>query len=1822
MTDQYNAIFEEAARNFDSGQYEEAKRCYRLVLGHDVNNPRALHAMGVIAYQTGDLETALDYLLLSKHVKPDYVMAYRSLGRIKRELGYLPAAKISYMRALEIEPDHNETLCNIGAICRELTQYEDAEKYLKRVLENDGSNSRAFCELGCIYHNQKRYAEAVDYLVQAIALKPDYIDACTHLSLIYLYQGRQPESQDYLNKGLEFKPDSLILRSYQAFSLNYLPGVSPADIHKACIEWARHAMTQHVTPELNFKRYPAPDKVLRIGLVSPDFRRHPVTYFIKSFMTLYDREQFEVICYSDVVHEDELTQSLIESCDVWRRVRGVKDDSLAAIIISDGIDILVDLAGHTKDSRLGVFIKKPAPLQVTWAGYVGTTGLKTIDYLISDRFQSPEGAEEYTVERIIRMPDGYISYSPPDFAPEVAPLPALKNGYITFGSFNNLAKLSDHAVSLWSDVLKSVSGAKLFIKNPSFSDQATVERYLTLFEKCGISRERILTEGQSSPQEMLERYSRIDIQLDSMPYSGGLTTLESLWMGVPVVTLPGELFSSRHSLTHLMNAGLSEFVASSREEYIEIASNLANDLGYLSELRKGMRDQVAASPVCDGFEFTTNLQCAFRSMWQEYCQATTMSEIELESSRVDIVEQIGSLCDHIEFNDRGNKHSDKGDFDAAIKCYKDALTIKSGYVEAYYNLGLVHFKKGDLDEAIRFYNYVICLCPDYAEVYVQLSYIFLISGKPGTALDTCRQGIGIIPDSSDLYNNLGSAYMRLGNSAESLAAFRKAVELRPDYHQAHSNLLHLLHCIPQMTARELYDESCMWDKLHGAVKRFSHRSRKTHEGTTLRVGLVSPDFRLHPVGYFVQAFLLLHDRNRFKLYCYSDIENEDSLTDLFRESEDNFRFVKRIDDVGLAELIYSDDIDILIDLAGHTSGNRLKVFAMKPAPVQVTWGGCDGTTGLSAIDYLISDQYHSPEGSDEFSTETIIRMPDDYICYCPPENSPNVSTLPALENGYITFGCFNDLSQISDDAVSLWCEVLQQVAGSRMLIMNSSIFDGTARERYLGLFAEHGIEEERVMMDGPFDHYEMLSSYAKIDIQLDLTPNSASITTLESLWMGVPVVTLPGELFSSRHSYSHLTNCGLPEFVASSRGEYIELAVALSMDLDRLTVIRSELRNKLNLSPICDGLIFTENFQEMLEQIWQRWAINFEASSAPDNTEAIDIYNSAIHVMENGDLSKAGELFLSVMQMLPQFLPAANNYAIVCSKLGRHEEAIEILRRLLCQNESFFEAHNNLGKIFLDVRKYADALECFESALMYNPNFCEALGNAGDALCAMGMIQAAEEAYRKAILVNPGHDHAYRKLGNLLFSRGEVSAAKDYYVQALTQNPASAETYNNLGNVEMVIGAVDEAFICYRKALEFAPFLSKAYSNMLLSMNYLSKCSQSDIYQASLKWHDSYLSDDYSSVLSDISPQRHDKIRIGYVSGDFRSHSVQYFIKPVLMHHDRTKFEIFCYSNVLKPDAVTIELSGLVDSWIDIASLTDAAVVKRIRDDGIDILVDLSGHTAGNRLGIFKEKSAATQITWLGYPNTSGLQEIDYRLTDMVTDQPGSEYGYSEKLIRLGDTFLCYQPPANIPSVAPSPFIRNGYVTFCSFNNLNKLSEEVIACWSRLMAAIPDARLMFKSVYCTDDAVCSRILTKFATFGVKKNRIRFFPFTNTVYEHLSHYGEADIALDSFPYNGTTTTFEALLMGVPVVTLAGDRHASRVGESILLNLGLSSLVGSSPQDYHEKVCLLTNDTEYLNQLRMSLRSRLLQSSWCNCTDFVSRLEKVYCLMIGQQSDRRP
>jgi predicted O-linked N-acetylglucosamine transferase (SPINDLY family) len=561
------------------------------------------------------------------------------------------------------------------------------------------------------------------------------------------------------------------------------------------------------------------------------------------------------------------------------------------------------------------------------------------------------------------------------------------------------------------------------------------------------------------------------------------------------------------------------------------------------------------------------------------------------------------------------------------------------------------------------------------------------------------------------------------------------------------------------------------------------------------------------------------------------------------------------------------------------------------------------------------------------------------------------------------------------------------------------------------------------------------------------------------------------------------------------------------------------------------------------------------------------------------------------------------------------DEAIVCYQKALQLNPKFADAYNNLGSVLQGKRRLDEAMTCYQKALQLNPNFADAYFNLGTALRIKGRIDEAIAHYRKALQLNPNFVEAYNNLGVDFKERGDLQEALIYFQKVLQLNPDFVEAYNNIGSILGDQGKMGDAEMYYRRALQLKPDFPICYSNLLLSMNYSPQNDNRTVYLEHLNFAKLLAEPLYAG----IAPHTNERIsqrrlKVGYVSSDFRRHSVNYFIEPVLAVHNREQFGVFCYSDVVSPDEVTNRIRTYAVQWRDIAGMTDEQAAALVRSDGIDILVDLAGHTAHNRMLLFARKPAPVQVTWLGYPNTTGLPTVDYRIVDKYTDPPGMTDPFcTEKLLRMPESFLCYHPEQDSPEVGPLPALRSEHITFGSFNIVSKITPQVVAMWSRILKEKPNSRILLKAKSLFDKGTREYLEELFKQQGITGERLTFLFHTASYKEHLDIYNRIDIGLDTFPYHGTTTTCEAIWMGVPVITLAGDRHASRVGVSLLSNIGLPELVATTEDEYVESAVKLAADIDKLRFLREKLRFMITHSPLTNADRFTVNLEQCYQMM---------
>ena len=560
-----------ALQHHGAGDLSKAEGIYQQILKVDPNQPVALHLLGMIAHQMSKNDIAVELITKALAIKPDFPVAHNNLGNVFQNVGRLEDAAASYHKALAIDPDYAEAHNNLGLVFQTLGRLEDedAVAVLLGRLED-----------------------------KALAIKPNY--AVAHNNLLFAFKLMAKKSSSEIK--VEAEKFGQLVRA-------------------------------RANPFKNWNTLRSPEKRLRVGIVSGDLRNHVVARFLESVLENFDKSRLEFVAYSNFPKEDKVTARLKPHFARWNMVVGLSDDRLASLIHEHAIDILIDLSGHSVHNRLPMFAFKPAPVQATWLGLFATTGVPGMDYIISDPHIAPPHEADHFTEEIWPLAETWFCATPPEVSIKPASLPAMENGYVTFGCFNNLAKMNDMVVELWAKVLHEVPGSRLFLK--TVNDGLARGNTLARFATHGIGPEQLVLEGKSPPFEYYAAYNRIDIALDTFPYNGGMTTLDSLWMAVPVLTRRGERVASHLGESIAFNAGLADWIAHDDEDYVAKAVAYSSDLDQLAKLRNGLRKQVLASPLYDATRFARYFEEALRGMWHKACgdiTESTKSAIDAQST--------------------------------------------------------------------------------------------------------------------------------------------------------------------------------------------------------------------------------------------------------------------------------------------------------------------------------------------------------------------------------------------------------------------------------------------------------------------------------------------------------------------------------------------------------------------------------------------------------------------------------------------------------------------------------------------------------------------------------------------------------------------------------------------------------------------------------------------------------------------------------------------------------------------------------------------------------------------------------------------------------------------------------------------------------------------------------------------------------------------------------------------------------------------------------------------------------------------------------------
>jgi len=1828
---------------------------------------------------------------------PDSGFAWKALGTMLQPQGKKDEALEAKKHAVHLAPGDAEGLCNLGRAHFELGQIAESIAVFLATVAVKPDYAEAFNNLGLAFNANGQLDEAHTCFNRAIALQPDFAEAYNNLSGIFNAHGLIDEAIDALQHAIAAKPDHHVAFDNLLFALNYDPDKTAEAIFARYQDFDRRFGQPHRADWLPHGNPPSAGRRLKVGYVSPDFKHHACSFFMEPLLAHHDARLVDVYAYAELTQEDDSTQRYKHYAEHWVPTRGMTDAALAKRIRADGIDILVDLAGHTAGNRLGVFALKPAPVSMSWMGYGYTTGLQAIDYYLTDAASAPAGCEPLFSEELWRLPGSYTAYRAPTTMGDVSPLPALERGYVTLGTLTRGVRINHRTIRVWAAILLRLPTARIVIDSSSFRDVAVQQAAIDRFVAHGIAPERLHIGYNSPPWDVLRG---IDIGLDCFPHNSGTTLFESLYMGLPFVSLAGRPSVGRIGSAILHGVGHPEWIAESEDDYVEKVLALARDLPALARQRATLRAQMQASPLMDEAGFARTVEAAYQNMFTRW---EAVPRVQAPAARLESPKSQPSMDDMKLLT----SFFESRDFSAGAEVARAMTQQYPRHGFGWKALGALLQASGHAEEALKAKQQAAQWMPQDAEAACNLGHSLQDLDHTLQAEAALQRALALKPAYPEALNNLAITYQKMGRLDASEANFRAALALSPGHQGMFDNLLFTLNYHPGHTAEEIFSSYQVYEQRFGAPYRaeWQPHGNSRNPARRLKVGYVSPDFRNHSCTFFMEPLLAHHDAAVVEVTAYADLARGDAVSLRYQSYVDHWVPTRGLSDAALAERIRADGIDLLVDLAGHTVGNRLGVFARKPAPVALSWMGYGYTTGLRAIDYYLTDAASVPSGSEHLFSEAPWRLPGCYTAYRPGTAMGEVNALPALERGYVTLGTLTRGVRINHRTIRVWAQILHKLPTARLVIDSRSFKDAGVQQALLSKFIAQGIAPERVDVGFNSPPWNVLRG---IDIGLDCFPHNSGTTLFETLYMGLPYVTLADRPGVGRIGSAILHGLGHPEWIAQTEAEYVEKVVALGSDLPTLAQLRATLRSQMQASPLMDEPGFARQVEQAYGQMFARWVADVppggvEATPSPGSMNALvrqfqdqafdqgaesartlvqryprhgyswKLLGSFLHKQQR--MPEALQAKQRAVDLLPDDTEALFNLALACEQQGLMSQAEQCYRRVIALQPGDAEAQHNLGHALFGQGHRDLALPCYREALRLKPDFVAAHIGLGGLLQEAGMVVEAESIWRSLLRLTPSDMQAALYLSRTLQRQGRRAEAEACMRSAVVVKGGDYESYFHRGNFLGELGLLAEAEADFRCALELKPDAVPVMSNLganlkeqgrlteseavlaeavaldptfaaswanhaiaLLMQGLLAEAQQS--FDRALELCD-YAAPIYSSLLFALNydpdktaeaifaryqdfdrrfgqPHRADwlphgnppsagrRLKVGYVSPDFKHHACSFFMEPLLAHHDARLVDVYAYAELTQEDDSTQRYKHYAEHWVPTRGMTDAALAKRIRADGIDILVDLAGHTAGNRLGVFALKPAPVSMSWMGYGYTTGLQAIDYYLTDAASAPAGCEPLFSEELWRLPGSYTAYRAPTTMGDVSPLPALERGYVTLGTLTRGVRINHRTIRVWAAILLRLPTARIVIDSSSFRDVAVQQAAIDRFVAHGIAPERLHI-GYNSPPWDVLRGI---DIGLDCFPHNSGTTLFESLYMGLPFVSLAGRPSVGRIGSAILHGVGHPEWIAESEDDYVEKVLALARDLPALARQRATLRAQMQASPLMDEAGFARTVEAAY------------
>lgn len=822
-----------------AGKFAEARKLLDKLLARRPCEPAALHLAAITRLRLGcaaeaiplleeavnaqpavadywcDLGTAYDAVGASAKSEAAYraslcldgqhALASYNLANVLRHAGGAQEALKLYTELLQRDPTHGKAWNNAGLALLDMARMAEARRCFEQALCIDPENTQALLNLGYMQKEAGEVHQAIATYRKALGIAPFYSDLHANLGTALAAIGQTAEGIAHLRRAIELKPDNPNAHAALIFTLDFADDATTADQQDARRAWYEQCIVPRHIPRLDSYRQPDPERKLRIGYVSADFRATSAAICFAPLILECDLEQFEIVCYSNSKQEDGLTDTLREAAHAYRVVADMNDGALAEQVVADGIDILVDLSGHMKGNRLGAFAYKSAPLQMTGWGYANGSGMPEMDALFVDRVYLPPDDARHFAERPAYV-SSVIPYRPFDVPPAVAELPAAARGYVTFGCFSRSSKITDYAIALWAKVLKALPTSRLVIKTSQRADGNLFEELKAKFTLLDVAPEHIHFLPNTPWQAHMGAFAEVDILLDPYPHGGGISLVDGLMMGVPTITLAGATAPARLGAGLLTAVGLTDWIAKTPAEFVAVAAAKANDVAALGKLRARLRAQLMASPIGDNGRYVREVEAHYRAFWRDSCVALQADrERRLTAAREALAKSGGESVDALlapllaaDEQDADALHLAalgefrSGRFDASIALLQRALAASPGRVDFWIDLGTVLTEAMRYGQAIDALDHAVGLAPDSALAHFNLGCVLLKADNTARALTICENAFRLAADDAKIVNNYGIALERAADVAQARAMYESACQLAPSFAQPHENMARLM----------------------------------------------------------------------------------------------------------------------------------------------------------------------------------------------------------------------------------------------------------------------------------------------------------------------------------------------------------------------------------------------------------------------------------------------------------------------------------------------------------------------------------------------------------------------------------------------------------------------------------------------------------------------------------------------------------------------------------------------------------------------------------------------------------------------------------------------------------------------------------------------------------------------------------------------------------------------------------------------------------------------------------------------------------------------